>query len=85
MYLYGVIVFSHKLSLVTQLVEATSRRESIRTLCTCFQNASSLIFVMKKFVLYLIFLFFFFSGGKFLHLGDQKVGSSNATRNFSFF
>jgi len=84
MYLYGVIVFSHKLPLVTQLVEATSRRESIRSLCTCFQNASSLIFVMKKFVLYLVFICIF-SGGKFLHLGDQKVGSSNATRTFSFF
>jgi hypothetical protein len=68
--------------MVTQLLEATSRRESIHTLYTCFQNASSFVFMMKRFMLYLVFLLF--SGGKFLHLGDQKVGSSNATRTLFF-
>jgi hypothetical protein len=44
--------------IVTQLVEG---RESICTLCTlCFQNASSLIFMMKRFVLYLVFVLGFF-------------------------
>jgi len=56
----------------------------MRTLCTCFQNASSLyIHDEKVCVISSIFLIFFL-GGKFLHLGDQKVGSSKATRTFFF-